>query len=192
MQHGEIDLAIMGRPPDEIGARADTFAGHPFVFIAPPGHALVGRRGIVPARLESEPMIVREPESGTRDAMQRYCAQHRITPRIAMEMPSSEAIKQAVMAGMGIAFQSLHTIGLELSHGLLTVLDVDGTPVMRRWNVVHLSTKVLSPAAEAFRYFILEHGEAYLAQHDAALVLPFAKRESRPKPRKAPARARRG
>ena len=85
-----------------------------------------------------------------------------------MEMASNETIKQAVIAGMGLSFLSLHTVQLELEKALLALLDVDGSPVVRAWNVVHTLSKVLSPAAEAFRYFVLEHGEAFLAQHFAA------------------------
>ena len=87
-----------------------------------------------------------------------------------MEMSSNETIKQAVMAGMGVSFLSLHTLGLELRSGLLDVIDVEGTPVMRTWNVVHLLSKLLSPAAEAFRYYVLEEGETYLREHDAPLL----------------------
>ncbi|MCY1382747.1 hypothetical protein D9M69_708000 [compost metagenome] len=67
------------------------------------------------------------------------------------------------MAGMGISFLSLHTIGLELEHQLIAVLDVEGSPVVRGWNVVHTLSKLLSPAAESFRYFMLERAEGYLA-----------------------------
>jgi len=84
--------------------------------------------------------------------------------RVAMQMSSNEAIKQAVMAGMGIALLSLHTLGLELDHGLIAVPEVEGLPVMRRWHVVNNAAKTLSPAAEAFRYFILDRGEAFLAE----------------------------
>ena len=77
-----------------------------------------------------------------------------------MEMSSNETIKQAVMAGMGLSFLSLHTLGLEAQQRAdPKVLDVEGTPIMRTWNVVHLLSKLLSPAAEAFRYFIIEEGE---------------------------------
>jgi DNA-binding transcriptional LysR family regulator len=74
------------------------------------------------------------------------------------------------MAGMGVSFLSLHTVGLELRSGLLEVVEVEGTPVMRTWNLVHLLSKLLSPAAEAFRYYIIEEGEAYLRAHDAPLL----------------------
>ena len=112
--------------------------------------------------------IMREPGSGTRAALEKFLDDARLEPRVIMEMGSNETIKQAVMAGMGISFLSLHTLQLELDHGLLALLGVDGSPVVRAWNVVHTLSKVLSPAAEAFRYFVLERGEAYLAQNFAA------------------------
>ena len=96
----------------------------------------------------------------------------RIKPPISMEMSSNETIKQAVIAGMGLGFLSLHTVGLEVRSGLLHVLTIEGTPVMRTWNLVHLLSKILSPAAEAFRYFVLEEAEAFLAAHDAPLLNP--------------------
>ncbi len=170
MHAGDADLSIMGRPPKEIAARSESFAAHPLVFISSPEHPLANSGKLPVTALENYPLIAREPGSGTRDAMQRFFAGHRFEPRISMDMSSNETIKQAVMAGMGLSFVSLHTIGLEVGHGLLHVLDIEGTPVMRVWNVVHLNSKVLSPAAEAFRYFILEHGEAHLLAHDAPLL----------------------
>jgi DNA-binding transcriptional LysR family regulator len=160
----------MGRPPREIATRAEPFAAHPHVIITPPDHALARAMGHAPAQaLANFPFIVREPGSGTRAAMEKYFADHRIEPRIAMEMASNESIKQAVMAGLGIAFLSLHTIGLELKSGLLATPDVEGLPIVRRWYVVNNLAKVLSPAAEAFRYFVLERGESFLAKEFGAL-----------------------
>jgi DNA-binding transcriptional LysR family regulator len=156
----------MGRPPRELATRAEPFAAHPHDFVAPPGHPIL-RSGHPPvAALANYPLIVREAASGTRALMDRFFQDHRVEPRIAMEMPSNETIKQAVMAGMGLSFLSLHTLGLELQAGVIELVHVEDTPVMRLWNVVNLQSRVLSPAAEAFRYFILEEGEAYLAEHD--------------------------
>ena len=176
MDAGEADLSIMGRPPKEIAARSESFAAHPLVFISPPDHPLAGIGQFPVAALGNYPLIAREPGSGTRDAMQRFFAAHRFEPRIAMDMSSNETIKQAVMAGLGLSFVSLHTIGLEVGNRLLHVLDVEDTPVMRVWNVVRLHSKVLSPAAEAFRYFMLEHGEAHLRAHDTPLLGPARKK----------------
>ncbi len=170
MQAGEVDLSVMGRPPKEIATRAESFAAHPLVFVCPPRHPLlhIGKSPV--SALEGYAFIVRKHGSGTRTAMESFFAEHRFEPRITMEMSSNETIKQAVMAGMGLSFLSLHTIGLEVRSGLLQVLDVAGTPLMRMWNVVHLQSKVLSPAAEAFRYFIIERGETHLLAHDAPLL----------------------
>ena len=170
LRGNEIDLAVMGRPPSEIATRAQAFAPHPQVFVGPPGHALLGNTLIEPQALEDSPFIVREPGSGTRKHMEDFFRAHRIAPRVAMEMPSNETIKQAVMAGMGLSFLSLHTIGLEVNNGLLAVVPVRHTPIVRTWNVVNLAGKVLSPAAEALRYFVLEHAEAQLAAHDRSLL----------------------
>lgn len=170
--HGnEIDLAVMGQPPRELALRAEPFAAHPLVFVCPPDHPLQAV-GHPPARaLATHPLIAREGSSEIRQAMDGFLRDNRVAPRVLMELSSNETIKQCVMAGMGIAFLSLHAVGLELRSGLLKVAAVEGTPVMRTWNLVHRMSKVLSPAAEAFRYFLLEEAEAYLSQHDAALLL---------------------
>jgi DNA-binding transcriptional LysR family regulator len=164
LQANDVDLAIMGRPPRELATRAEPFAVHPHAIVTAPEHPLT-RIGHAPASLlASYEFIIREPGSGTRAAMEKYFADHRLQPRVAMEMTSNETIKQAVMAGMGVSFLSLHTIGLERNAGLLAVPDIEGLPVLKRWYVVNNLSKTLSPAAEAFRYFILEEGERFLAK----------------------------
>jgi DNA-binding transcriptional LysR family regulator len=107
--------------------------------------------------------IVREPGSGTRAAMEAFFKAERIAPPAIMEMSSNETIKQAVIAHMGLTMLSLHTLGLERAAGQLAVLDVVGTPLKRAWHVVHLGPMLLSPAADAFRGFVLERGEKLVA-----------------------------
>ncbi len=187
LENGDCDLAIMGRPPRELATRAEPFAAHPHVFVAPPGHPIL-RVGHPPASaLAGQVLIAREGASGTRALMDRYFTAQRVEPRIAMEMPSNETIKQAVMAGMGLSFLSLHTLHLELQAGLLELVAAVGTPIIRTWNVVHLQSKVLSPAAEAFRYFMIEHAENYLAEHDRRWLQAItpAPSETAPAPLKA-------
>jgi len=170
MESGEVDLSVMGRPPKEVATRAESFAAHPLVLVAPPGHPLVAAGHVAMDSLHGHAFISREHGSGTRAAMTALFDSQQVEPRITMEMSSNETIKQAVMAGMGLAFLSLHTIGLEVRSGLLAILDVEGTPVMRTWNIVRLQSKLMSPAAEAFRYFIIERGEEYLREHDTELL----------------------
>jgi DNA-binding transcriptional LysR family regulator len=165
LQSNELDIAIMGRPPKELATRAEPFAAHPHVFVAPVDHPLVAQGRQPVEALRSYAFIMREEGSGTRAALEKFFETARIQPVVSMEMASNETIKQAVMAGMGLSFLSLHTLGLELDNRLIAVLDVEGTPVVRAWNVVHMLSKLLSPAAEAFRYFVLERGESYLAEN---------------------------
>ena len=174
LQSGEVDLAVMGRPPREMATRSEAFAAHPMVVVGPPGHPLLRVSQAPVAALAPHPFIVREQGSGTRNAMQQFFAEHRFAPSITMEISSNETIKQAVIAGMGLSFLSLHTVGLEVRSGLLKVLDIEGTPVMRTWNVVHLQSRTLSPVAEAFRYFLIEQGEQHLLDHDRPLLAPAA------------------
>lgn len=164
LRDNEVDLAVMGRPPRELDARAEPFAANPLSIIAAPEHPLARRRRTAPKALEAEPFIVREPGSGTRAAMEQFFRDQRIAPPFAMEMSSNETIKQAVIANMGLAFVSLHTVALELSVGQLAALKVAGLPLMRRWHIVNIQAKPLSPAAESFRYFVLDQGESLLAE----------------------------
>jgi DNA-binding transcriptional LysR family regulator len=94
--------------------------------------------------------------------MERFLQDRSLTPRVSMEMSSTESIKQAVMANLGISFVSLHTVGLEKTYGKIAILDIDDTPISRAWHVVALNRGNPSPSAEAFRYFVLEHGAAII------------------------------
>jgi len=170
LQANEVDLAIMGRPPRELATRAEPFAVHPHVIVTPPNHPLMKVGHAPAAALADYEFLIREEGSGTRAAMEKFFADHRLAPRVAMEMTSNETIKQAVMAGMGISFLSLHTIGLELKAGLIAVPDIEGLPLAKRWYIVNTLAKPLSPAAEAFRYFMLEEAERFLAQEYGAPV----------------------
>jgi DNA-binding transcriptional LysR family regulator len=164
-----VELAIMGRPPKELATRAEPFAAHPYVIVSSPQHPLASREHVPVSALASQPFIVREPASGTRASMTQFFRDHQVEPMASMEMPSNETIKQAVIADMGLAFLSMHTLGLELRFGLLRILPVEDLPFMRRWFIIHPQAKTLSPAAEAFRYFVLEEGERSLAKEFGTL-----------------------
>ena len=162
MAQNEVDVAIMGRPPSDLDTEAVAFAPHPLVIIAAADHPLAAQERVSVEQLAQEYLIVRETGSGTRSAMEGFFADHGIVPRVALELSSNEAIKQAVVAGLGVSFISQHTLGLELKAGRLAILRVDGTPVMRRWNIVRHRSKQLTPALGAFWAFILAFAPDYL------------------------------
>jgi LysR family transcriptional regulator, low CO2-responsive transcriptional regulator len=152
------DLAIMVRPPRDMDIVALPFAPHPYVIVAAPDHPLAGARQIPRAALNRERFVQREHGSDTWNSMREVFGRQFPRLNIAMQIQSTETIKQAVVAGMGIAFLSAHTISLDLRAGNLVVLDVQDFPAMLSWYLVHNRTKRLPPVAAAFKEFLLREG----------------------------------
>jgi DNA-binding transcriptional LysR family regulator len=150
-----VDMILMGQPPEDVQVESEAFMDNPLVVVAPPGHPLSGVAAIPLARLAEEVFLMREPGSGTRQAMERLFAEHRLKIRQGMQMTRNEAIKQGVRAGLGLGIVSAHTIELELETGRLVVLDVEQFPIQRQWFLVYRKAKRLSPAGQAFRGFVL-------------------------------------
>ena len=161
---GELDLAVMGRPEEGTDLIGVEFAAHPSVMIAPPTHRLAAARALVLADLAGEPLIAREEGSGTRQLMEQVCDAAGVHLRVGMTASSNETIKQAVMAGMGVAMISRHTIGLELALGLLHVLPVEGFPQVKAWFVAQRRSMPMMPAHVALRAFLVENGEMVIAE----------------------------
>jgi DNA-binding transcriptional LysR family regulator len=156
LANNEMDMAIMGQPPDGLDLVAESFMDNPLVVIAPVNHPLARKKAIALARMQEETFLMREEGSGTRIAMERYFEAHGVRINTGMEMSSTEAIKQAVQAGLGLGVVSLNTVELELETKRLKVLDVEGLPIRRHWYIVHRKDKRLSASALAFKNFLLD------------------------------------
>lgn len=159
----ELDVAVTGRPPEGFPVERAVIGDHPHVIIAPPDHPLARRRRVPLHEAAREAFLLREPGSGTRDLMRRLFGAADLSgggPRV--EIGSNETIKQAVMAGMGVALLSAHTIAAEVADGRLAVLDVEGLPVVRQWFVVRRSEKRLLPAAQALWDHLARSGAGFL------------------------------
>jgi len=162
LDENSSDMVIMGQPPEGYGLTGIPFMDNPLVVIAPPVHPLAAERNIPLAKIANEPFIVRERNSGTRMAVERFFDQHGIELITSMEMNRSEAVKQAVMAELGLGILSLHTLEMELALNRLTVLDVQGFPIMRQWFIVHRDGKRFAAIPEAFRNFVLKNAKTLL------------------------------
>ena len=120
-------------------------------------------RDISKERIAEEHFLIREPGSGTRISLEIFLAD--VPGRIddlGIEMGSNETIKQAVMAGLGIAFISAHTIASEVEAGRLVILDVVGMPIRRQWFAVMRIDHAISPAMATFHDFLMRKGAVYL------------------------------
>lgn len=160
------DLAVMVRPPKDLDTVNESFAPHPYVIVAAPSHPLASKNRIPISALQHESFVVREKGSDTWQSMEEgFAGKLDLSQiRVAMEIKSTETIKQAVIAGIGISFLSAHTITLELQAGSLVVLDVEEFPVMLNWYVVHRRNKRLPPVAQAFKNFLMSEGAALIEQ----------------------------
>ncbi len=158
-----IELALMGRPPRDLPLNSAVIGAHPLVIAAAPDHELAGVKGISKERIAGEHFLIREQGSGTRSALAQFFADIADrTLNLGTEMGSNESIKQAVMAGLGIAFISAHTIASEVEAGRLVLLDVEGLPVHRHWFVLSRADRTLSPAAQTLQLFMIREGQALL------------------------------
>ena len=158
----DLDFAIMGRPPADIDMDVRLIGDHPHVIIAPTSHRLARKSRLALSDLADETFLLREPGSGTRGLMEQLFETARVRPNLGMAMSSNETIKQAVIAGLGIAFISAHTVATELDERRLVTLDVAGLPVVRQWFVLSRKDKVLLPPARAMLEFLAARGAQFL------------------------------
>ena len=148
------NLYILGQPPKEIDVIAETFLDNPLVVLASVNHPLANEKGITLKRIAKESFLSREFGSGTRIATERFFADQGFKPNIRMELGSNEAIKQAIVGGLGISILSRHTLALDMPTGQLAVLDVQGFPINRHWYYAYPTGKQLSIVAQVFLEYL--------------------------------------
>jgi LysR family transcriptional regulator, low CO2-responsive transcriptional regulator len=161
----EIDIALMGRPPEDFNVKSEPIGPHPHVIIAPPDHPLASKARITKAELAAQNFIVREEGSGTRSMFDYFFSGLAMrSHKVRIEIGSNETIKQAVMAGLGISLISAHTIEAEIASGRLVVLKMEGLPIMRKWFAIQRADRVLSPPGRAMWTFMVNKAAEFLPQ----------------------------
>ncbi|RMH61081.1 MAG: LysR family transcriptional regulator [Zetaproteobacteria bacterium] len=158
LANNTTDLVIMGEPPATMPLASEIFMENPLVIIAAPTHPLAQRKDMIRLHeVARENFIIREIGSGTRAAVERFLSTHEFDRPQSIEMNSSEAIKQAVQAGLGLGVVSMHTLEMELALNRLVVLNVEGLPIMRHWYLVYRKDRHFSPVSQAFHDYVLSH-----------------------------------
>ena len=169
----EVEIALAGRPPADLDVEKAPLGPHPYVLIAPPDHRLAGARRVARETLEGEAFLFRETGSGTRSLFDYFLGDLQFRRSHAgMELGSNETIKQAVMAGLGVALISAHTVAAEIAEQRLVMLDVEGLPIVRQWFLLNAAHRPLTPGAAAFRDFALRRGAEFLPGNAAPGLKP--------------------
>lgn len=166
IMNNQIDMAIVGRVPDDIPVVIEPFAPNELVLVAAPYHRLAGRINVPIQELEKEHFLLRDIGSGTRAALEIILQEAEVPLHVSMHMGNNSAIKQGVAAGLGIALISRVALDMELETNRLVILDVQGFPIMRQWRIVHLKDKHLSASALAFKAFLLERADRRLRRKE--------------------------
>jgi DNA-binding transcriptional LysR family regulator len=154
MKQNQFDLIVMGRAPESHNMKATPFYENNLVVVAPPLHPLRKEHNIPLIQLKDERFLMREEGSGIRDSVQNLFNEHNILLTPYMELSSTEAVKQAVMAGLGISVLPQYAIRIEKRYQHLEILNVASFPIKRQWFIAHMDNKALTPVAEAFLEFI--------------------------------------
>jgi LysR family transcriptional regulator, low CO2-responsive transcriptional regulator len=158
------DLYIPSQIPENMDLHCHPFLDNPLVVLASRNHPLAGETYIPLERLNNESFIMREPGSGTRQAVEQLFEAHNISIRVRLELGSNEAIKQAIAGGLGISVLSRHCMALEGQAGQIAVLNVEGFPIQRHWHVVYPKGKNLSVVARTFFNYLQSDGKRVLEE----------------------------
>ncbi|EAW35679.1 LysR family transcriptional regulator [Lyngbya sp. PCC 8106] len=156
MQDNQDDLYILSQPPEDLDLCTKPFLDNPLVVVARHDHPLAQQKNVSIKQLRGEAFIMREPGSGTRQAVQQLLEKHKVKVKVRLELGSNEAIKHAIAGGLGISVLSKHTLVLESLSKELTILDIQHFPIKRRWYVVYLGGKHLSVVAQTFLEYLIE------------------------------------
>lgn len=154
------DLVIMAMVPESRSLSTLPFLDNELIPVLNINHPLNAQEIVSEQQFFAEPLLIRENGSGTRFALEQHCQQHRLLLNPVMELGSNEAIKHAVIAGLGVAVLPRLAVATELQAGILKTLALQDFPIRRTWCLVHPMGKHPSRVAQAFIdhvYARLEH-----------------------------------
>jgi DNA-binding transcriptional LysR family regulator len=153
LANNEDDLYVFAALPEVADVVTQELLPNPLVVLARDDHPLAGVRNIALERLAQENFLVREEGSCARRIMMKLFARHGLTPKIRMELDTNEAIKEAILAGLGVSIMSRYTFGLDPESSRYVCLDVAGFPLENHWYFAYPVGKQLSAVARAFLDF---------------------------------------
>ncbi|MCD8522942.1 MAG: LysR family transcriptional regulator [Saccharospirillaceae bacterium] len=151
------DLVIMGMVPTEKPLASLPFLNNELVPVVPAEHPLLRQATVSPQEFLDSNLLMREAGSGSRLALEVHCQQQRLQVKPSMEIGSNDAVKHAVIAGLGVAVLPKLSILPELELGTLKILDIAGFPLRRSWCVVYPQAKHPTPAMKAFIDYIQQN-----------------------------------
>ena len=165
LEQNEVDFSLVSVLPDNISVAHEIIMPNKLFLVASPDAGLSAKTPFTKSLFDKIPVIFREEGSGTRYKMQQYFKKSQIIPKVKLELTSSEAVKQAVMAGLGCSVLSLLSMKSQLKEKELQIIPVKGFPIQSNWMLIWLKQKRFSPAADAFLSYIRKNKHSIYNDH---------------------------
>jgi DNA-binding transcriptional LysR family regulator len=165
LEQNEVDFAMVSVLPPQLSVFEEALMPNK-LYLFGPGDAPLSVKNKQSGTVFKElPLIYREEGSGTRHAMQQYFQKTHIRPKVGLSLTSTEAVKQAVIAGLGYSVLSIHSVKNELKQKEVKVIPVKGFPLHSEWRLIWLQKKQLSAVAQAYLQYVRKHKAAVIKQH---------------------------
>ncbi|MBU2712786.1 LysR family transcriptional regulator [Zooshikella sp. WH53] len=158
---GKDDFYVFSHLPEDIAIETIEFLPNPLIAIAPQHHPLAAKKRIQLETITDAPFLMREQGSGTRFAIEEFMKEHQIQFNLKMTIESNEAIKHAVMSGLGISILSAHTLAFG-GRSRLVELPIKALPIKTHWYFAWLQGKQLSIIANTFLNYVQSEGKEKL------------------------------
>jgi len=157
LEQNQVDFSLVTVSPGHLEIEELPIMDNHLVLVASKENKIISEKGT--SIFKTIPLIYREEGSGTRHTMQQFFKQEKIAPKIKLELTSNEAIKQAVVANIGVSIVSLLSIKNELLQNELKIIPAKGLPLKSVWKLIYLKKKTLSPVAKAFLEYVASEKE---------------------------------
>jgi DNA-binding transcriptional LysR family regulator len=164
LENNECDFAMVSTIPKKLNIDRIELMKNKLYFVANRNFN-PSKKKVLLKDLNTSLFIFREPGSATRLAMEQYLVKHKIAIEKEMELTSNEAVKQAVIAGLGISIMPIIGIKNELRNGDLQIIEMTDFPLETNWNLIWLKSKNLSLVAKTFKNHLEENKEKIIKQH---------------------------
>ena len=165
LEQNEVDFALVSVLPQHLSVHEEMLMPNKLFLFGPSDHNLPVHKKSDASLFKELPLIFREEGSGTRFAMQQYFHKTHIRPKISLSLTSTEAVKQAVIAGLGYSVLSILSLKNELKQKEVKVIPVKGFPLHSQWKMIWLQKKKLSAVANAYLQYVRKHKAAIYKQN---------------------------
>ncbi len=166
LERNEVDFSLLSLLPEKLAIENEPLLPNQLYFVASAKYLLPSLQvEEVQMLFQKIPFIYREPGSATRLLMEQYIELNKLPIRKRIELTSNEAVKQAVIAGLGCSIMPLIGIKNELLNGELTILPLAGFPLTSAWNLIWMKRKNFSPVAKAFLHYLQKNKNAIISKH---------------------------